>query len=118
MSKGSSLAYCLPFDNPRQWVHTDTVATVLQLTTLYVNGCHSSRSTAGMSCGWRCRSAYYGAKLATQQPHCSSHAFTVSHSHVNTAMAQVEHRQMNSIMHIQCIVAALLLVFAIKNAWG
>ena len=33
-------------------------------------------------------------------------------------MAQLEHRQMNFVISIQCIVALLLLIFAIKNAWG
>ena len=36
---------------------------------------------------------------------------------VNTDMAQLEHRQMNFVMSIQCIVAVLLLIFAIKDAW-
>lgn len=36
---------------------------------------------------------------------------------VNTAMARLERRQMNFVMSIQCIVAVLLLIFAIKNAW-
>lgn len=57
------------------------------------------------------------ALLKLQYSTLGSLEVSLSHSHTETAPAQLEHCQMN-FQATACVVAVLLIVLAIEDAWG
>lgn len=66
-----------------------------------------------MARSWQWKSA----KIALLKLQYRSLKISISHSHVKTARAQLEHCQMN-FQTTKCVVAVLLLIVAIEDAWG